>query len=153
MPSIFLTPQYLLPSPSDTPSTLYHFQLIMLTSTFTPLLLIPPQQPTPPPGSSTYEGKKIRRKWPLLVPWLSLSCHPINPFFFSPLTSSPAFGSSNTFQYLPSPLLPLPSLLGPRFLAVFWLKKSFLSKVKGMNDRGIRRTFPLYALVLPKYEI
>ena len=43
--------------------------------------------------------------------------------------------------------------LGPRFLAVYWLKKSFLSKVKGMNDRGIRLTFPLYALVLPKYEI
>ena len=42
---------------------------------------------------------------------------------------------------------------GPRFLAVYWLKKSFLSKVKGMNDRGIRLTFPLYALVLPKYEI
>ena len=43
--------------------------------------------------------------------------------------------------------------VGPRFLAVYWLKKSFLSKVKGMNDRGIRLTFPLYALVLPKYEI
>ena len=40
-----------------------------------------------------------------------------------------------------------------RFLAVYWLKKSFLSKVKGMNDRGIRRTFPLYARFLPKYEI
>ena len=40
-----------------------------------------------------------------------------------------------------------------RILAVSWLKKSFLSKVKGMNDHGIRRTFPLYALVLPKYEI
>ena len=32
------------------------------------------------------------------------------------------------------------------FLAVYWLKKPFLSKVKGMNDRGI---FPLCALVLP----
>jgi len=33
----------------------------------------------------------------------------------------------------------------------FWLftglKKSFLSKVKGMNDRGIRRTFPLCAQI------
>ena len=43
--------------------------------------------------------------------------------------------------------------IATRFLAVYWLKKSFLSKVKGMNDRGIRQTFPLYALVLPKYEI
>ena len=32
------------------------------------------------------------------------------------------------------------------------LTQIFLSKVKGMNDRGIRRTFPLYALVLPKYK-
>ena len=40
-----------------------------------------------------------------------------------------------------------------RFLAVYWLKKYFLSKVKGMNDQGIGPTFPLYALVLPKYEI
>ena len=38
----------------------------------------------------------------------------------------------------------------PKILAVYWLNKSFLSKVKGMNDRGIRRTYPLYALVLPK---
>ena len=28
-----------------------------------------------------------------------------------------------------------------------------LGKVKGMNDRGIRRTFPLCARVLPKFEI
>ena len=27
--------------------------------------------------------------------------------------------------------------LATRFLAVYWLKKSFLSKAKGMNDRGI----------------
>merc|ERR1711860_257085 len=43
--------------------------------------------------------------------------------------------------------------LARRVLAIYWLKKSFLSKVKGMNDHGIRRTFPLYALILPKYEI
>merc|ERR1711860_467649 len=35
--------------------------------------------------------------------------------------------------------------LARRFLAIYWLKKSFLSKVKGMNDHGIRRTFPLCA--------
>ena len=32
--------------------------------------------------------------------------------------------------------------LATRFLAVYWLKKSLLSKFKGMNNRGIRRTFP-----------
>ena len=37
--------------------------------------------------------------------------------------------------------------LGTRFLAVYWLKKSFLSKVKGMNDWGIRGTFPLCAQI------
>ena len=30
-----------------------------------------------------------------------------------------------------------------RFLAVYWLKIFFLSKVKGLNDRGIRQTFPI----------
>ena len=33
-----------------------------------------------------------------------------------------------------------------RFLAVCWLKKSFLSKVKGMNDWGIMQTFSTYVL-------
>ena len=39
------------------------------------------------------------------------------------------------------------------FLAVYCLKKSFLSKVKGMNDRGTKRTFHICARVLPKIEI
>ena len=34
-----------------------------------------------------------------------------------------------------------------RYLAVYWLKKSFLSQVKDMNDRGIKRTFPLRARI------
>ena len=39
------------------------------------------------------------------------------------------------------------------FLAVYCLKKSFLSEVKGMNDRGTKRTFHICARVLPKIEI
>ena len=33
------------------------------------------------------------------------------------------------------------------FLAIYWLKTSFLSKVKGMGDRGILRAFHLCARV------
>ena len=36
---------------------------------------------------------------------------------------------------------------------VYWLKKSFLSKVKGMNERGIMRTFHTCAQVWPKIAI
>ena len=40
-----------------------------------------------------------------------------------------------------------------RFLAVYSLNESFLSKVKGRNDRGIIRIFHIFARVSPKIEI
>ena len=58
---------------------------------------------------------------------------------------------------MPRPFMPLTFGMGymskwgtctpfsTRLLAVHWLKKSFSSKVKDMNDRGIMKTFHICA--------